>query len=605
MIPREVTMRDRLPLIWPLAFALVAVGCHDKPAPEAALDWTTPAERSEFTSTPSYAQTLDYLEQLAGSSAAMDLQTFGASGLGRDLHVAVISSDYLFTPRVGGASGKPVVLIQNGIHSGEIAGKDASLMLLRDLLVEGLYPAVLEEIVLLVVPVYNVDGHERVGQSRINQDGPEAGMGFRATAAGLDLNRDYMKLDSDEAQALVRDLVVRWNPHMLVDDHTTDGANHQYHLTYAPSAGPFATPEAGEWATGCMDRVAARMEEAGRPVAPYLHPVDRRDPASGLRGGFTTTRFSTAYMALRGRTSVLVEAHSLKPYRTRVEATYDFLRFLLEDIAANPASLVEATADPVALEPGTTVPLRLERIDESRPFLYRTRAVEVYEGEVSGDRVARYTDEFVEMEVPVRDQVAVQMSVDAPAGYLVPPQYPEVIRRLRLHGLRACPLDEATAVTAEMIRLEEVEFAERPYQGRHRADVVASSVEIQQREFPAGSVWVPLDQPMGRVALHLLEPSGPDSYFAWGFFSSVMERKEYFERYVMEPMAQQMLADDEQLRAEFEARLEQDEEFRDSPWDRLEFFYRRTEHADPDWRLYPVARVGAEAANTLPAACSP
>ena len=251
------------------------------------------------------------------------------------------------------------------------------------------------------------------------------------------------------------------------------------------------------------------------------------------------------------------------------------------------------------------MPLRLERIDESRPFLYRTRAVEVYEGEVSGDRVARYTDEFVEMEVPVRDQVAVQMSVDAPAGYLVPPQYPEVIRRLRLHGLRACPLDEATAVTAEMIRLEEVEFAERPYQGRHRADVVASSVEIQQREFPAGSVWVPLDQPMGRVALHLLEPSGPDSYFAWGFFSSVMERKEYFERYVMEPMAQQMLADDEQLRAEFEARLEQDEEFRDSPWDRLEFFYRRTEHADPDWRLYPVARVGAEAANTLPAACSP
>ena len=496
------------------------------------------------------------------------------------------------------------MLIQNGIHSGEIAGKDASLMLLRDLLVEGKYPEILEEIVLLVVPVYNVDGHERVGQSRINQDGPEAGMGFRTTAAGLDLNRDYMKLDSAEAQALVHDLVARWDPHMLVDDHTTDGANHQYHLTYGITDGPLSTPAAGEWTRACMDRVAVHMESAGRPVGPYLHPVDRRDPASGLRGGFTTTRFSTNYMALRGRTSVLVEAHSLKPYPTRVEATYDLLRFLLQEIAADPAALVQATADSGALQPGTTMPLRLERIDESRPFQYRTRAVEVYEGEVSGDRVARYADELVEMEVPVRDQVAVQMAVDAPAGYLVPPQYPEVIRRLRLHGLRVCPLDEAVTVSADMSRLEEVEFADRPYQGRHRADVVASSVETQQREFPAGSVWVPLDQPAGRVALHLLEPSGADSFFAWGFFSSVMERKEYFERYVMEPMAQQMLADDEQLRAEFEKRLEQDEEFRDSPWDRLEFFYRRTEHADPDWRLYPVARVAAEAAAGLPA-CSP
>ena len=589
---------------WVILAIAVFGGCHDEPL-EAVYDWTTPAERAAYGATPSLAKTSEYLAQLDEVSPAMELQTFGHSGLGREMTVAVVSADGLFTPRISTASGKPVVMIQNGIHSGEIAGKDATLLLLRDLLVEGKYPEVLEEVILVVVPIYNVDGHERVGHSRINQEGPEDGMGFRTTAAGLDLNRDYMKLDSAEAQALIQTLVARWNPHMLVDDHTTDGAKHRYHLTYGLADGPLSSPAAAQWSRACLDRVAARMEAAGRPVAPYLHPVDRRDPSAGLRGGFTTPRFSTSYMALRGRTSVLVEAHSLKPYLTRVEATYDLLKFLLQDIAADPAALIDATADSGALEPGTAVPLRIERIDESRPFLYRTHAFEVIQGEVSGDNVVQYGDEPLDVEVPAFDQVAVELEVEAPAGYLIPPQYPEVIRRLRLHGLQACPVSQDVTLTVDMIRLEDVDFADEPYQGRHRADVVEWTTETQERTFPTGSVWVPMDQPSARVALHLLEPCGPDSFFAWGFFSSVMERKEYFERYVMEPMAQQMLAEDEQLGAEFEQRLEQDEEFRGDPWARLEFFYRRTEHADPDWRLYPVARLGVDAAAAVSTSCEP
>jgi hypothetical protein len=589
------------------ALALLA-GCHGS-APEheaqAPLDWTTPAERAEFRSTPSYAETLQYLDQLAEVSADIEVQRFGESGQGRQMHVAVVSSERLFTPRIGSASGKPVVLLLNGIHSGEIAGKDATLMFLRDLLVEGRYPEILEEVVLVVVPVYNVDGHERVGQSRINQDGPADGMGFRTNASGLDLNRDFMKLDSAEAQNLIDALVARWNPHLLVDAHTTDGAKHQYHLTYGLADGPLSSPAAAEWSRGCMDRVARRMEEAGRPVARYRSPVDRREPAAGLRSGFTTPRFSTSYMALRGRAAVLVEAHSLKPYQTRVEATYDLLTFLLGDIAADPGALTGATGDTGALSPGTPVPLRLKRVDDSEPFLYRTHTLDVVDGEVGGEPYTRYRDELLDVEVPVFDGVVAELEVEAPAGYLIPPQYPEVVRRLRLHGLEVFPLDEGVTLPVEMIRIGAAEFGGAPYQGRHRADVTEWSIEEQQRPFPAGSVWVPMDQPTARIAVHLLEPCGPDSFFAWGFFSSVMERKEYFERYVMEPMAQQMLDEDDELRAEFEQRLEQDEEFRDSSWQRLEFFYRRTEHADPDWRLYPVARVGPEAAAGLPALPSP
>ena len=590
-----------------VALAAVA-GCHGSAPEQDALapqDWTTPAERAEFRSTPSYAETLHYLEQLAEFSPDLELQSFGESSQGREMRVAVVSSERLFTPRIATARGKPVVLLLNGIHSGEIAGKDATLMLLRDLLVEGRYPEILEQVVLVVVPVYNVDGHERVGQSRINQDGPADGMGFRTTAGGLDLNRDFMKLDSAEAQALIDALVARWNPHLLVDAHTTDGAKHQYQLTYGLADGPLSSPAAAEWTRGCMDRVAGRMEEAGRPVARYRFPVDRRDPAAGLRSGFTTPRFSTSYMALRGRAAVLVEAHSLKPYQTRVEATYDLLAFLLEDIAADPTALTGATGDPGALSPGTPVPLRLRRVDDNEPFLYRTFALDVVEGLVGAEPYTRYGDEPLDVEVPVFDGVDVEMHVEAPAGYLIPPQYPEVVRRLRLHGLEVHPLEQGVTLPVEMVRIEAAEFADAPYQGRQRADVAEWSVEEQQRTFPAGSVWVPLDQPTARVAVHLLEPCGPDSFFAWGFFSSVMERKEYFERYVMEPMAQEMLDNDDELRAEFEQRLEQDEEFRDSAWQRLEFFYRRTEHADPDWRLYPVARVGPGAVADLPVLPSP
>ena len=567
-------------------------GAADTPAPlpMTVEDWETPAEAAGYTATPSYAETLSWLERLAEGTPAMEIRPFGRSALRRTMHVVVVSSDRAFDPAAVAATGKPVVLIQNGIHPGEIAGKDASLLLLRELLVEGLYPEVLQEVILLIVPVYNVDGHERVGQSRINQDGPAQGMGFRTTARGQDLNRDYMKLDSVEAQALVGGLIAGWEPHLLVDDHTTDGADHQYQLTYGIDRTPFASDEVTTWTGECLARVAERMEAAGRPVAPYLFPVDRRDTSAGLRGGFSTPRFSTSYMSLRQRPAILVEAHSLKPYRTRVDATHDFLQHLLQYVASAPAALTGAVSA-AGLPPGDPVPIRLHRSEQGRPFLYRTYASEVVLGEVSAEPYVRYSADPLDIEVPVFDHMEIELAVDAPAGYLVPPQYPEVLERLQLHGLDLWRIDEEVTLEVDMIRLEQVEFAEQPYQGRHRAEVGEWAVEtVVARTFPAGTCWVPLDQPSGKVALHLLEPCAPDSFFAWGFFSGVMERKEYFERYVMEPMAKQMLEDDPSLREEYEQKLSEDEAFREDGWARLEFFYRRTEHADPDWRLYPVAR---------------
>ncbi len=556
-------------------------------------DWTTPAEAAGFRATPSLAETMAWLQRLEAATPELSIQTFGRSAQGRDLSVVVVSADGLTSPWQARASGRPVVLILNGIHSGEIAGKDASLLLLRELLIERSMPEVLEQVILLVVPVYNVDGHENVGHSRINQDGPEAGMGFRTSSLGQDLNRDFVKLDSVEAQALVGSLIEAWEPDLLIDDHTTDGADHQYHLTYGMDGGPWAEPAAAAWTLGCLAHAEAAMHGAGRLVAPYRFPVDRREPEAGLRGGWTAPRFSTSYMALRNRPSILVEAHSLKPYRTRVEAIHAFLGHVLDHVAADPGSLValrQLLAD--GLAEGTAVPIRVARTDQSAPFPYATKSHEVVEGEVGGDPYVRYGDEPVELEVPVFEQLEVTLEVHAPAGYLLPRQYGELVRRLQLHGVVVFKLWNDVTLPVEMVRLDEVSYAEQPYQGRHRVEVNAwTDQRFEDRYFPAGSFWVPLGQPLDKVAVHLLEPCAPDSFFAWGFLSSVMERKEYFERYVMEPLAQQMMRDDPALAAEFEQRLVEDEAFAADSWARLDFFYQRTEHADPDWRLHPIARV--------------
>jgi hypothetical protein len=601
-----------------LLLCTMALGCPQSnapapPAPEAPLvridpaaveqDWTTHAEREAFRSTPSYEETLRYLRRLADVSPALELQTFGKTGLGREMVVGVVSSDGAFDPERAHATGKPVVLVQNGIHSGEIAGKDASLMMLRDLLVHGKRTAVYDNVVLLVVPVYNIDGHEKVGNSRINQNGPAEGMGFRTNAAGLDLNRDYMKLDAPESRAMVGALIAGWDPHLFLDLHTTDGIDHRYHVTYGVDLGPRAAPSVRDWTASLLERVSVRMEEAGRPTAPYIFPKEWPDPSHGFIGGWTNTRFSTGYVTQRGRSALLLEAHALKPYETRVKALYDNLGFILDEVAADPDALVSAVreADERARAaarrrgPDDRMVVQVERSEEPRPFSLRTYESETVPGVVGGEPYTRWSDEPLDVDVPLYDDMRMLQDLPHPAGYLIPPQYPLLAERLQAHGLNLAALPSEVTLQVEMLRLTEVEYEAEPYQGRQRVTVKQWEVERGERTFPTGTWWLSLDQPSALVAVQLLEPTAPDSFLAWGFLSRFLERKEYFEVYAMEPLAERMLAEEPALREAFEDALRTNPELAGDARARLEFVYRRSPHADPDYRLYPIARVPSDA----------
>ncbi|HLF56561.1 MAG TPA: M14 family metallopeptidase, partial [Thermoanaerobaculia bacterium] len=301
-------------------------------------EWRTPAERAGYEATPSLEETLAFLERLAPRLPEMKLERFGTSAAGRPMTVAIVSKEKAFTPSAARAAGKPVVLVVNGIHAGEIDGKDACLELLRDLAL-GRRRELLDAGTLLVVPVYNVDGHERVSPyNRPNQDGPVRGMGFRTTVDGHDLNRDWLKIETPEARAMIS-LVREWDPHLAVDDHVTNGSDHDWTLTWSYPEAPQSPAPIADWIAKAIRSGAAADGAAGYRTGPYVDLLDGADPAKGFETAAYGPRFSTGYFALRNRATILVETHSHEPYADRVKANREFLAGLFAELARSGGGL--------------------------------------------------------------------------------------------------------------------------------------------------------------------------------------------------------------------------------------------------------------------------
>lgn len=560
-------------------------------AASPATDMATLAERTGFAETSRYEETLAYCRRLEKQSRWIRTTSFGVSPEGRDLILVIASKERAFDPAAAAKSGKAIVLIQAGIHAGEIDGKDAGMMLLRDIAVTQRYAALLDGAIVLFMPIYNVDGHERFGPyNRINQNGPKE-MGWRVTSRNLNLNRDYMKADAVETRAWLR-LFTSWRPDLIVDCHVTDGTDYRYDVTYAFEEGPNAPRPVGEWiARAVNERVVPALEAAGHHPAPYVSLKDDTDPAAGMTVFPTSPRFSTAYAAVQNRPSFLVETHMLKDYRTRVTATYHTLRLLLEEVGREPGSLREAvrSAERLAVKPGS-LPLTFKASARSRKAPLKGVAYRRELSEISGAMRVIYGSEPLDLQVEIPDGIEPDIVIEKPLAYIVPPQWTEAIEVLELHGLRLRRLTAPATLEVDSYRLTEPRWQAAPFEGRHPLAVKAERIRGQRRAYPAGSVVVPMDQASSAVAAHLLEPQGLDSFVAWGFFDSIFEQKEYAEAYVMEKLSREMLAKDPNLRAEFERALA-DPNFAASPVRRLDFFFRRSPWWDDRIGQYPVGLV--------------
>ncbi|HUJ47947.1 MAG TPA: M14 family metallopeptidase [Rhizomicrobium sp.] len=569
----------------------------------AETDWQTAAEKSAFATTPNYADTLAYLERLTKAAPnKLHLERFGTTGEGRPMMVVVASGSGVFTPEAARAAHVPIVLVQAGIHSGEIEGKDAGLALLRDFAVTGKLPHLLDRAVLVFIPVYNIDGHEKTSPyNRINQNGPSE-MGFRGQAQYLNLNRDYVKADAPETRAWLK-LWQHWRPDFLIDVHTTDGADYQYDLTWYLEDPHKLYPAVSQWQQQAMVQVTPAYEARGHLASIYLEFRDGTDPTKGIVNFGSGARFSTGYAALQNRPALLIETHMLKSYAVRVQATYDLVSLLLDYAGQHGAELVKANAEADATtiarakSPAAEVAITYKPDPATTDYALKGYAYTVTHSDVSGGNWIQYDPKTPKTyTIPNANGLLPDISITPPVAYVVPAQWTDVIARLEAHGLRMERLSCSVKLRGTSYQIDDPVWAERPFEGHHVLQSFKASRVTRQDVLPPGSVVVPMDQPGANVAIELLEPEAPDSLLRWGYLDATFEPKEYGEPRVVEKLARDMLQHSPKLAAEFADKLKSDPAFAASPRARLEFFFERSPwYAAQDVGRYPVLGVDRKA----------
>ena len=533
-----------------IAFALIMVVSTTASAQQP--DLRTRAEITNYEETSSYADVHRVITGLVSSSPLVYTESFGKTEEGRDLPLMVISDPKVTTPEAARKLGRPLVFVQANIHAGEVEGKEAVLMLARRLVSGDLKPLT-KQLVILIAPDYNADGNEKVNvQNRTAQNGPVAGVGTRENGKGIDLNRDYMKLDSQEARSLVG-LMNKWDPHVLVDLHTTNGSYHANHLTYSPILNPNADARLIDFT---RERMLAPIRDAmlkNHKWRTYYYgnfaPEDgggressRVDPANPGNVTWRTfdhrPRFGNNYAGLRNRIAILSEAYSYLDFKGRVEVTEDFVAEIFKSSAANAKQIMTLTAQ---ADRQFTAPPNAKPVELGLDFAVRAlpERVGVFVGDVqkvmnprSGKEMLAMTDMAVPVSMKDYGVFAVTRSAAMPKGWLIPtnPRLTAAVERLRLHGLKVEEISTPAQVSVERFTITAYTRAERMFQG-HREARLKGSFDVAQLSVAPGALFVPADQPLARLAFYLLEPESDDGLVTWNIIEEGLAAGEAYPVY--------------------------------------------------------------------------
>ena len=562
------------------------------PATELA-SLPTSYEKGNQNQTTTWLECIAFYDALARQfPALLQFAPAGMSDAGHPIHVGVFSADGVFGRERIKRAGRTVFFNNNGIHPGEPEGIDACMALVRDLCVDPARRAALGSTVLLFIPIYNVDGCLNRGDtSRVNQHGPEQ-FGFRGNARHLDLNRDFIKCDSLNAQLFNR-LLSSWDPDVMVDTHTSNGADYPYAMTLIHTQADKLGPELGPYLRGTMlPHIYAQMAARGWPTCPYVNPVSDV-PDDGLAEFLEVPRFSTGYAALHHVIGFMPETHMLKPYPERYGAMRTLLDVTLAFTAQHGVDIqrLRATAKAAAR---TCWPVRW-KMDIDRPS---TLLFNGYAATRSPSLLGNYTRLAYDRSAPWQRQIAyydnfeADVIVTAPQAYVVPQAWREVIERLAWNGVEMTQACSARTVPAQYYHIESVTSRPGPYEGHLFHDDMVLQLRSSERQINAGDYLIALDQPNARYAVETLEPQAHDSFFRWGFFNSVLEKKETFSDYVFEDLALELLREEAPLRALFERWKDEHAELLSDQNQVLGFIFEHCERQrEPEWRRYPVWRM--------------
>jgi hypothetical protein len=506
-------------------------------------DLRSRAERTDYSETSRYEDVMEFLHELQKRSELMRLEFFASTNEGRRLPLAILSKPSMASPREAAASGKPVVFIMANIHAGEVEGKEATQHILRDVVTGPLAP-LLERIVLLVAPIYNADGNEKIDiRNRTAQNGPVGGVGVRENAQRMDLNRDFIKLETPEARGLVEGVLNRWDPHVVIDLHTTNGSFHGYALTFSPALNPNTDRRVVSFSRDRLLPEVSRALKARHKYRTYFYGnfVDERNPQNELPGNAGADpkawatfdhrpRFGNNYIGLRNRIAILSEAYSYLDFRARVDVTDKFVRATLDYVASHAGEVLQIIRDADRKTSDTGITTGNEEGYGTRFELKpASKPVEILVGSVTRTNDPRTnrprlqaTDEARPVKMTEFGEFRATRRIQPPAAYIIKPGHRKVIDLLLNHGVTVEALENDETLNVELYRVTGLTKQQRAFQGHQEARLTVTSSQ-KQEAFPEGSFVITSRQPKAALLFYLLEPESDDGVANWNYFDELLE----------------------------------------------------------------------------------
>jgi len=536
-----------------------------------------------------YEEAIHYYHSLAAKDDRCKMFDYGKTDCGRPLELFVINEQKVFDRNQ--IKKQIVVLVNNGIHPGEPDGIDACVRLVHDWSTGKI--TIPNNVVLAIIPVYNIDGALRRSEfTRINQNGPTES-GFRGNARNLDLNRDFIKCDSKNAKSFTK-LYQTWDPDIFIDTHVSDGADYSYTMTLIDSQKDKLSPAVSDvMQKSIKPFLYSSMEKKKIEMVPYVN-VFGDDPSKGMAAFYESPRFASGYAALFHSFPFVTETHMLKPFSQRVDATYEFLlssmevadKFINEIIISRIKSkAASVTQDKFYLN----WQLDTTHVDS---LLFKGYDIDTKKSDITGkERIVFNHNKAYSRKIPFASNYLPSDSIVKPRAYIIPQAWQEVIERLQLNGIDMQELKSDSVVKAEVYYIENYQTGKNPYEGHYLHSKITTRKEQQEIKCFKGDYLVMANQWKNRYIVETLEPTAVDGFFAWNFFDEILQQKEWFSDYLFEDMAVTMLADNPQLKSDFEERKSRDTVFANDSWAQLTYLYQHSKYYEKSHLRYPILRI--------------
>jgi len=542
--------------------------------------------RSENNQTPTYHEAISFYTEIAKVSDQVQVSEFGSTDSGYPLHEVVISTSNDFAPNAD----KTILFINNAIHPGEPCGVDASIQLTQAI-VDGKVE-VPHNLTIVIIPFYNIGGGlNRGSHSRANQNGPEE-YGFRGNSKNLDLNRDFVKCDSHNALSF-NQLFTKWSPHVFIDNHTSNGADYQYTMTLIATQKDKLAPVLSDYLTETLlPDLYGQMAAKDWEMTPYVY--SNGSPDNGIIGFLDLPRYSTGYAALHHCIGFMPETHMLKPYQDRVKSTYAFMAAMIGHLATAKSNIRDLKAEAIeSTNKAKTIAVNWTLDKENVEQLS-------FKGYEAGSKASAVTGQqrlYYDQSKPYtkdidfRNTYVKTSEVNIPKSYIIPQAYTDIIRRLEANEVEVKRLESDRVMTVQMDKIIDYKTVSSPYEGHYLHSQVKVESSQPQWKFYKGDYIISTSQPTRSYIVNTLEPTAPDSFFAWNFFDGILMQKEHYSDYVFEDTAARLLATQPELKAKFEAKKQEDSEFDKDARAQLNYLYQQSKHYEPTYMLYPIGKV--------------